>query len=99
MTRRTRRRCTRPGCPRPHRARGLCNPHYAQANRRAEFTTNPRPERGTCTVDGCTRRHEARGYCGRHYVRWRRYGNPTGGPAPLPPHELAALRRLVGIAA
>ncbi|MFI6304314.1 hypothetical protein ACIBCH_20785 [Amycolatopsis thailandensis] len=95
----TRRRCTRPGCLRPHQARGLCNPHYAQANRRGEFATTPRTERGLCTVDGCTRRHDARGYCGRHYVRWRRYGNPTGGRSPLPPRELADLRRLVGIAA
>ena len=39
------RRCSRPGCPRPHRAKGLCNRHYKDERYPDQrFTFDPDPE-------------------------------------------------------
>lgn len=70
--------CTVDGCGLPHKARGLCNAHYAQLKRgvnpnqpikRREMS--PPPE---CTVSGCGHPVKSKGLCHMHYARNLRHG-------------------------
>lgn len=58
------RKCTLPDCNQPHKARGLCEPHYKHNHRK-----NPPPPKRTCTHPGCNKPHEAHGHCTTHYKR------------------------------
>ena len=73
--------CTIEDCPKPLRARGWCEAHYARWKRHGDplaGATAHLPGRG-CTVHDCQRPHEARGYCSTHYAVERTHGDPEGG--------------------
>lgn len=67
--------CTAPGCNKPHRARGLCAPHYNQQVRAGTLQTGTKRTAmpgQTCSFDGCERPIKGLGLCGAHYnQRWR----------------------------
>ena len=62
--------CTIPGCPNPHKAKGLCAVHYADKRRRDEGRS-VRVTYEHCTVPGCDRPHIAKGMCALHRQRQR----------------------------
>ncbi len=70
-TRRIKRLCSKPGCGKPHVARGLCTAHYQEWQR--EDLSRPR-----CEIHGCKLAVVARGWCVNHYARWQRTGDPLG---------------------
>ena len=77
--------CTRPGCDRPHVAKGFCGGHYARWKRGADLDapmrTPWRGQIGACLQDGCDRPKHSRGYCKTHHARlWR---GTTAMDAPL----------------
>ena len=55
--------CSVAGCPRPVRARGVCDTHYRAILRRDTTCL--------CTVPDCGRALHARGLCTLHYARHR----------------------------
>jgi len=65
-------------CTRPHKARGLCQTHYAQRLRGSDFSPirsrvcEKPPE---CTEDGCSEPVKAKGLCKAHYQRFLRHGH------------------------
>ena len=68
---RPRRPCDKPGCDRPHYARGMCRSCYDHARLHGDglddapfFTPQNRSE---CLLPGCDRPQRARGLCYRHY--------------------------------
>lgn len=70
--------CTVDGCGLPHKARGLCNAHYAQLKRGVNPNQpikcremRPPPE---CTVPGCGHTVKSKGLCHMHYARNLRHG-------------------------
>jgi hypothetical protein len=68
-------------CHEPHHARGLCDTHYKQWQRKGTVSAGPikvvRQYRGArCSVPTCRRRATDRGYCGTHYWRVRAHGDP-----------------------
>lgn len=71
--------CTYPGCERPHKARGLCKSHNAQAKAGDELRpVKELPPSGPCEVAGCGRPRIANGMCAKHNSnhrqRWYHYG-------------------------
>ena len=70
--------CQFEGCARPHKARGLCQTHYAQWMRGSEFSPIKSRERvklPECTEEGCAEPVKAKGLCKMHYQRFLRYGH------------------------
>lgn len=72
--------CTFEGCGRPHEAKGLCNAHYRQLQRRGYTfeigSVKPRrpPSGLACSFEGCDRPYEAGGFCRAHYSQFRATG-------------------------
>lgn len=62
--------CSFPGCTRPAKGRGLCDPHLRQLYRgstlRPVTDHAPRSVVGVCSFPGCGRRRHAKGLCTRH---------------------------------
>lgn len=58
--------CTTDGCKRPHRAKGLCDYHYALAR------SSRQP---ACSVSECNTPSKAKDLCQTHYARQRRSGD------------------------
>lgn len=58
--------CSRPGCNKVHRAKGLCQKHYNEQRNRAKGH-KPRKERALCSVPSCDHLSKARGLCVNHY--------------------------------
>lgn len=77
-------RCGKENCSDLVRARGMCNNHYHQYRRSADFQrVNASAYRDTvCALDGCAARAKTRGWCPMHYRRWKTTGDP-GGVEPL----------------
>lgn len=81
--------CTAPGCTKPHRARGLCAPHYNQQVRAGTLQTGTKrtamPGK-TCSFDGCDRPSKGLGLCRGHYnQQWRGMPlTPLVGPRRRP---------------
>jgi len=65
--------CSKPGCARPVKARGLCATDYAFAWRHGTLPPKPPGPEG-CSVPGCEGEHEALGLCVRHYHRYYERG-------------------------
>jgi hypothetical protein len=74
--------CTIGDCGAPHKARGLCNPHYLEAMREGQFS--PKPQRKNQSNDGltcaweennCDRPARKKGYCNSHYT-WHHKNTP-----------------------
>lgn len=63
--------CSRPGCEKPSRAKGLCQTHYSK-----QWRANA-PE---CTVEGCDRQVWARGFCQTHANRDKFSAKPLDAP-------------------
>ena len=72
--------CTIPGCPNPHKAKGLCAVHYSDKRRRDEGRS-VRVTYEHCTVPGCDRPHIAKGMCALHRQRQRTGTDRPGSPA------------------
>lgn len=71
------RTCSLPGCDKPHRALGYCNPHYLKFKRFGDpLFAAPRANQQACAVEGCERQAKTRGWCLLHYGRWRATGDP-----------------------
>ena len=70
--------CQFDGCTRPHKARGMCQTHYAQWMRGSEFSPIKSRERvklPECAEEGCADPVKAKGLCKMHYQRFLRYGH------------------------
>jgi hypothetical protein len=70
--------CEIDGCTRPHKARGLCQTHYAQRLRGAEFSairSRVRDKPPECCEAGCAEPVKAKGLCKTHYQRFLRHGH------------------------
>jgi len=70
--------CQIDGCDRPHKARGLCQTHYAQRSRGRDFSAiKPRVRDipSECVEDECRAPVKAHGLCGMHYQRLLRHGH------------------------
>jgi hypothetical protein len=70
--------CQIDGCTRPHKARGLCQTHYAQRLRGSDFSpirTRVREKPVECTEDGCSEPVKSKGLCKMHYQRFLRHGH------------------------
>lgn len=70
--------CQIDGCTRPHKARGLCQTHYAQRLRGAEFSpirSRVREKPPECIEEGCTEPVKSKGLCKMHYQRLLRHGH------------------------
>ena len=70
--------CQVAGCDRPHKARNLCQTHYAQWMRGSEFSairSRQRQKLPECTEDGCGEPVKAKGLCKMHYQRRLRHGH------------------------
>jgi hypothetical protein len=71
--------CTVPGCGLPHKSRGFCATHYAQARRNIspvgpiKSRDSTPPER--CTEESCSEPTKAKGLCKMHYARLLRHGH------------------------
>lgn len=61
--------CTREGCEKAVRAKGLCSTHYSQY-RRANYDI---PE---CSVQGCNKQAHSAGLCPAHLHAKNEYGDP-----------------------
>jgi hypothetical protein len=86
------RTCSVDGCDRPHKALGLCRPHYQCQLAHGD----PGPAQigryggGTCIGDGCTSAAHSRGMCKRHYDQQRRGAEPPLQKAGLRVVQAAA---------
>ena len=58
--------CTAGGCTRPHRAKGMCDYHYALARAARQ---------PACSVEGCGTPSKAKGLCQTHYARRWKHGD------------------------
>lgn len=70
--------CQFDGCARPHKARGLCQTHYAQWMRGFECTairSRQRAKPPECIEEGCAEPVKAKGLCKTHYQRLLRHGH------------------------
>ena len=70
--------CQIDGCTRPHKARGLCQTHYAQRLRGADFSpirSRVREKPPECVEDGCSEPVKSKGLCKTHYQRLLRHGH------------------------
>ncbi len=70
--------CQIEGCTRPHKARGLCQTHYAQRLRGSDFSpirSRVREKPPECVEDGCSEPVKAKGLCKAHYQRFLRHGH------------------------
>jgi hypothetical protein len=65
--------CSKPGCNKPAKARGMCRNHYGYYRNRGDYATKE------CSVEGCDRGATTKGLCSTHYVRKSR-GTPMGPP-------------------
>lgn len=68
------RTCSKEGCGRPHKARGLCSPCYTAARKAGTLPPKRRGEK--CTVDGCTKSNYGLGMCRPHYKQHKRETTP-----------------------
>jgi hypothetical protein len=71
-------RCQIDGCTRPHKARGLCQTHYAQRLRGSDFSpirSRVREKPPECIEDGCAEPVKSKGLCKMHYQRLLRHGH------------------------
>lgn len=57
--------CTRDGCEKPVRCRGLCGMHYERERSAGRLGNGP------CSVEGCDRPTKAKGLCRAHYDHQR----------------------------
>lgn len=74
-TTQTRPKCTLDGCERPHKGRGLCDPHL-KAHKRSQRS---------CGFDGCENKYFSLGYCFGHRAQFKA-GEPLSVlPMALPP--------------
>ena len=62
------RRCSVPGCDRPHHAKGFCGTHYLQYRQQQQLNQDELNYK-TCSVPGCNLPHHAKGYCKKHYAQ------------------------------
>ena len=70
--------CQIDGCTRPHKARGLCQTHYAQRLRGSDFSpirSRVREKPPECVEDGCAEPVKSKGLCKMHYQRLLRHGH------------------------
>lgn len=71
--------CTVPGCGLPHKSRGYCATHYAQARRNINpvgpIKTRDMSPPEHCTEEGCSEPTKAKGLCVTHYARLLRHGH------------------------
>jgi hypothetical protein len=70
--------CQIDGCTRPHKARGLCQTHYAQRLRGSDFSpirSRVRKKPPECIEDGCAEPVKSKGLCKMHYQRLLRHGH------------------------
>jgi hypothetical protein len=70
--------CQIDGCTRPHKARGLCQTHYAQRLRGSDFSpirSRVREKPPECIEDGCAEPVKSKGLCKMHYQRLLRHGH------------------------
>jgi hypothetical protein len=70
--------CQIDGCTRPHKARGLCQTHYAQRLRGSDFSpirSRIREKPPECIEDGCAEPVKSKGLCKMHYQRLLRHGH------------------------
>jgi hypothetical protein len=70
--------CQIDGCTRPHKARGLCQTHYAQRLRGADFSpirSRVREKPPECVEDACSEPVKSKGLCKTHYQRLLRHGH------------------------
>jgi hypothetical protein len=81
--------CSKPGCGKPVKSRGLCATHYAYAWRHREMPPKTRISPEGCSVGDCPEPHEARGLCSRHYHRYYERGTVqlTAPQRQLAPEE------------
>jgi hypothetical protein len=70
--------CQIDGCTRPHKARGLCQTHYAQRLRGSDFSpirSRVREKPPECVEEGCAEPVKSKGLCKMHYQRLLRHGH------------------------
>jgi hypothetical protein len=70
--------CQIDGCTRPHKARGLCQTHYAQRLRGSDFSpirSRVREKPVECTEEDCAEPVKSKGLCKMHYQRFLRHGH------------------------
>lgn len=70
--------CQIDGCTRPHKARGLCQTHYAQRLRGSDFSpirSRVREKPPECTEEDCAEPVKSKGLCKMHYQRFLRHGH------------------------
>jgi hypothetical protein len=70
--------CQIDGCTRPHKARGLCQTHYAQRLRGSDFSpirSRVRKKPPECTEEDCAEPVKSKGLCKMHYQRFLRHGH------------------------
>lgn len=70
--------CQIDGCTRPHKARGLCQTHYAQRLRGSDFSpirSRVREKPPECTEEDCSEPVKSKGLCKMHYQRFLRHGH------------------------
>ena len=70
--------CQIDGCTRPHKARGLCQTHYAQRLRGSDFSpirSRVREKLPECTEEDCSEPVKSKGLCKMHYQRFLRHGH------------------------
>ena len=83
------RTCSVEGCPRPHKARGLCKHHWQQWNRQWHREHEEPPSgnhpRGFCSIKDCPNPHEGHGLCSTHNWRVKQHGDPL---ADVPVRDL-----------
>ena len=68
------RRCSVPGCDRPHHGKGYCSTHYLQYRQQQQLNQSEISYK-TCSVPGCDRPHHAKGYCKKHYPQKTKTSN------------------------
>lgn len=75
--------CSVEVCDRPHKAKGLCGPHYTRFIR-GQSLDSPisGPPLAICSVGGCDRPHFALGFCRAHHARFRA-GRSMGTPIEI----------------